>query len=149
MKLISVVGMAALMCSTMAVAENPNANQRGSMARAIEVNARNNARNPDNPGLPKARQRLFENAARHASNPHGADAAGAEWEEHVQQVEHVKQAERVERPERPERALSPSVTDRPTAAAFGDRPMPPGLTDRPTPPGLVDRPLPRGFARGR
>ena len=133
LKLINAVGIAALVGSTLALAEHPGASSRGAatpsrgdMATSSARLAENLAKNPDSPGLPKALQRHADNIRKHADN--GPD-----------------------RVERPDRALTPRITDRPTPAAFGDRPLPPGIasSDRPLPPGLAgrDRPLPPGHAK--
>jgi len=133
-KLINAVAVAALVGSTLALAEHPGASSRGAatpsrgdMARPLQQVTINIAKNPDSPGLPKALARLGENAVKHQEN-NGP-----------------------QRVERPDRALSPRITDRPTPAAFGDRPLPPGLasSERALPPGLAgrDRPLPPGHAK--
>ena len=133
LKLINAVGIAALVGSTLALAEHPGASSRGAatpsrgdMATATARHERNIAKNPQSQGLPKSQARLVENSIKHQDN--GPN-----------------------RVERPDRALPPSITDRPTSAAFGDRPLPPGLasSDRPLPPGLAgrDRPVPPGQAK--
>jgi len=135
-KLITAVGIAALVASTLALAEHPGASARGAAtpSRGNMINAEahvteNIAKNPQSQGLVGARLRLQENSRKHLDN--GPD-----------------------RVERPDRALTPRITDRPTPAGFGlasDRPLPPGLasSDRPLPPGLAsrDRPLPPGHAK--
>jgi hypothetical protein len=130
MKLVYACSLAALVCSAAALAENPNwssrgaAPSRGNMAQAFGRVTINQAKNPQSQGLTNARNRIIVNAEKHADN--GPN-----------------------RVERPERALPPSVTDRPTVAAFRDRAVPPGLVDKPLPPGLVgrERPLPPGHRR--
>jgi len=132
-KLIYVVGVAALAASTFALAEHPGATargaatpQRGNMATAEARLSENIGKNPQSQGLVGARLRLQENSEKHVDNGPNRVA-------------------------RPDRSLPPSITDRPTPAAFGNRPLPPGLAsnDRPLPPGLVgrDRPLPPGHAK--
>lgn len=131
MKRISMIvaGVAALVFSSAALAQ-PNLSSRGgTMARALEANARNQARNPQSQGLGNARERLLENAVKHAENRENREAR--------QTADRVERAERVERPQV---ALSPSVAE---------RPLPPGLADRPLPPGLADRPQLPGRGRGR
>jgi hypothetical protein len=134
LKLINAVGVAALVASSFALAEHPGASSRGaanppSRGQMVQPFARvtaNLAKNPQSQGLTNAQLKIIANTEKHADN--GPN-----------------------RVERPERALPPSITDRPTPAAFGDRPLPPGLgsNDRPVPPGLAarDRPLPAGLGR--
>jgi hypothetical protein len=134
LKLINAVGIAALVASTLALAEHPGASSRGaanppSRGDMVQPFARvtaNQAKNPQSQGLTTAETKIVNNAIKHLDN--GPN-----------------------RVERPERALPPRITDRPTRAAFGDRPLPPGLaaSDRPLPPGLAarDRPLPPGHRR--
>ena len=134
MKLINAVGIAALVGSTLALAEHPGASSRGAAnppPRGNMINAdahltENIGKNPQSQGLVNAQRQVRENQAKHADN--GPN-----------------------RVERPDRALTPRITDRPTPAAFGDRPLPPGLasSDRPLPPGFAgrDRPLPPGHAK--
>lgn len=117
MKLVSVVGTAVLLFSTAAFAQPNTSSRGGTMARALEVNARNQAKNPQSQGLPRARQRLLENAEKHALN----------------------KADRAERPERPQVALSPGIAERPLPSGLADRPLPRGLVDRPLPPGHARR----------
>jgi len=132
-KLIYVVGVAALAVSTFAFAEHPGAASRGAatpsrgnMATASARLTTNLAKNPTSPGLSNALGQVLDNQRKHVDNGPNRVA-------------------------RPERVLPPSITDRPTPAAFGDRPTPPGLAsnDRPLPPGLAgrDRPLPPGHAK--
>ena len=132
-KLINAVGVAALVASTFALAEHPGAGSRGAgtpsrgnMARPIDQLTINQAEHPQAKGLSNALNRLIFNAEKHADNG-------------------------PERVARPDRVLPPSITDRPTPAAFGDRPLPPGLasSERALPPGLAgrDRPLPPGHAK--
>ena len=133
MKLINAVGIAALVGSTLAVAEHPGASSRGAatpprgnMANAEARLTENIAKNPQSQGLVNAHSQVQENAIKHQDN--GPDRVA-----------------------RPDRALPPRITDRPTPAAFGDRPLPPGLasSERALPPGLAgrDRPLPPGHAK--
>jgi len=134
LKLINAVGIAALVGSTLALAEHPGASSRGaatppsrgSMEQALQSVTTNRAKNPQSQGLTNAEARIVDNAEKHANNG-------------------------PERIERPDRALTPRITDRPTPAAFGDRPLPPGLasSERALPPGLAgrDRPLPPGHAK--
>jgi hypothetical protein len=130
------VGAAVLVVSTTALAQPNTSSRNGTMVRALEVNARNQAKNPQSQGLPNARQQLLENAEKHAA--HRADRENR-----------LDGVERVERPERPQVALSPSIAERPLPPGQVDRPLPPGQVDRPLPPGLADRPLPPGHARRR
>ena len=134
-RLINAVGVAALAVSTVALAEHPGAASRGAattpsrgnMEQPLASVSANRAKNPQSQGLTNAQRRIAENAEKHADNGPNRVA-------------------------RPDRVLPPSITDRPTPAAFGDRPVPPGLasnSERPLPPGLAgrDRPLPPGHAK--
>jgi hypothetical protein len=130
MKLAYMCGVAALLSSTIALAEHPGLSSRGagtpsrgSMARPLLQVGINTAKNPQSRGLPNALGQLADNAVKHQENGNGPN-----------------------RVERPERTLPPSVTDRPTPAAFREGAMP----DRPLPPGLAardHRPLPPGFLK--
>jgi hypothetical protein len=118
------VGAAVLVFSSAAAAQPNTSSRNGTMVRAFEVTTQNQVKNPQAPGLARARERITENAAKHLAHGNGP---GAPVVERQDGVEHV---ERVERPERPQVALSPSVTE---------RPLPPGLADRPLPPGHARR----------
>ena len=123
--------VASALVSPLAFADNPNANQRGTMTQALASVAK--ANNPAAPGHAKAGERLVENQAKHRENDHAGNGHAAE---HGARVERV---ERAERPERPERAERVSRADAPGRAA--DRPQPPGRA--------LGRPdLPPGRARG-
>ena len=73
-KVFSLVGAAALAASAAALADNPNANQRGTMTQAIQRVTENEAKNPQSPGLPNASSRLATNAEKHANREHGHQA---------------------------------------------------------------------------
>jgi hypothetical protein len=119
---IGLVGTAVLLCSASAFADPNSSSRGGTMVRAIEVTTQNQAKNPDSPGLPRARARLVENAARHAANPHRPGATG------VERAQDVDRVQRVERPERPERVERVDLATRlETARAHRpDRPQPKG-----------------------
>jgi hypothetical protein len=122
------IGALAVAASTAALADNPNDNQRGTMIQAEQSVSRNQAENPDSPGLAKAHARLIENSGKHLENDHGrgadrADRAqGADRAERVERVERVERAERPERPERAERPERPERVERVTRVDLPDRP---------------------------
>jgi hypothetical protein len=119
-KAIGFVGAAVLMCWSSAYADDTHTSSRdGSMTRAIEEVSANEAKNPESPGLPRARQRLIENAARHIANEH--DHGGR-----AEAVERVERVERADRPDRPERVERPERPERPDRIVRVDRPEPPG-----------------------
>lgn len=97
MKLISVVGMAALICSTMALADPNSSSRGGTMVRAFEVTTINQDKNPQAPGLTQERapQRILDNAKKHLDI--GPDATGAGRAEGVDRVARVERPERIER----------------------------------------------------
>jgi hypothetical protein len=124
--LLSLIGAAALAASATVLADNPNANQRGTMARAIERTTENRAKNPQSQGLSNAQARLATNAEKHATREHGHEAT-----EPVQRVEHGDRVDRVERVDRPERPERVQRVERPEKVARVERPDPPGLARGP------------------
>jgi hypothetical protein len=119
----------------------PVSSRNGTMVRAAIAIEANTAKNPQAPGLQRARNRIALNAIKHEANGNGPGPREAG-------VERPQGVERAERVERPQIALSPSVFERPLPSGLADRPLPAGMADRPLPRGLVERPQPVR-ARGR
>jgi len=124
-KVISVVGMAAVLGSATAFADpDPT---RVPLANAAETVAGNLAEHPDNRGLQNAFARIRENIARQQAkrenHPPGQQkkAAGGTagsretlvGAERTQRAERAERVERVDRPDRPERPERPDRPDRP------------------------------------
>jgi hypothetical protein len=126
-KTIGLAGIAVLMCSASALAQQPP-QARGTMTQAVDSNVKNQAKNPDSPGLPNAFTHVTGNAVKHELHQlekaaESADRGGAD---HGARVERVEQVERVERPERVERVERPERAERPERVVRAERPEPPG-----------------------
>jgi hypothetical protein len=126
-KTIGLVGMAVLLCSASAFADDTHTSSKGgTMVRSFEAVTGNAVKNPDAPGLQNAQQNMIENAAKHAAHEHGHGAAGAERPQGVDRVEKVEKVERVERVERVEKVERPERPERPERIVRAERPEPPG-----------------------
>jgi hypothetical protein len=122
-KILAVAGLAAVALSASALAQ-PISSRDGTMARAIKEVTENQVKNPQAPGLPRARARLVDNAARHLANEPGPNrverAERSDRPERVERVERVERPERVERIERVERPERPERVERVDVASRSD-----------------------------